>query len=140
MAINQVKYGVPQNRRWFKCPTAVTSGMPVLIGTIAAVALDAYDSSMGGTTFELSGSYALTVIGQSTQSPVSGLQINPGDELFASGSLDAATGVTYNLTIDKTRGNCPFGNLDQSTPILSGVTNTAAYVRLKEGGSGPYAA
>lgn len=139
MAINQVKYGIPQQRRWFKCPSAVTSGMPVLIGTLAAVALDAYDSSTGGTTFELTGSYALTVIGQSTQSPVSGLQINPGDELFASGTLDATTGVTYNLTIDKTRGNTPFGNLDQSTAILSGVTNTAAVVRLKEGGSGPYA-
>ncbi len=137
--VNQIKYGVPQNRRWFKCPSAVTSGMPVLIGTLAAVAIDAYDSSLGGTTFELSGTYGLTVIGQSQQSPLSGLQVNPGDELFASGTLDTATGVTYNLTIDKTRGNCPFGNLDQSTAILSGVTNTYAAVRLKEGGSGPYA-
>lgn len=137
---NQVKYGIPQQRRWFKCPSAVTSGMPVLIGTLAAVAIDAYDSSTGGTTFELTGSYALTVIGQSTQSPNSVQQVNPGDELFATGSLDATTNVTYNLTIDKTRGNVPFGNLDQSTPILAGVTNTAAVVRLKENGSGAYGA
>jgi hypothetical protein len=138
-AINQLKYGIPQNRRFFKCPSAVTAGMPVLIGTLAAVAIDAYDSTLGGTVFELAGTYGLTVIGQSTQSPVSGLQVNPGDELFASGTLDVPTGVTYNLTIDKTRGNTPFGNLDQSTAILSGVTNTNAAVRLKEGGSGPYA-
>ena len=139
--INQLKIGVPQNNRFYACPSAITSGMAVLIGTIAAVAMDAYDSSTGGTTFCLDGTYALTVIGQSTQSPVSGLKINPGDELFASGTLDATTNVTYNLTIDKTRGNTPFGNYDppDGTPILSGVTNTSAPVRLKVGGSGPYA-
>ena len=137
--INQLKRNTPQLNRWYKCPSAVTSGMPVLIGTMAAVALDAYDSSTGGTTFQMDGTYALTVIAQSTQSPVSGLQVNPGDELFASGTLDATTGITYNLTIDKTRGNCPFGNYDWDTVILSGVTNTAAPVRLKVGGSGPYA-
>jgi hypothetical protein len=138
--INQVKYGIPQNRRFFKCPSAVTSGMACLIGTLAGVALDAYDSSTGGTVFELSGSYALTVIGQSTQSPSSVQQLNPGTEIFATGTLDATTGVTYNLTLDGTRGNVPFGNLDQSTPIAAGATNTAAVVRLKEGGSGPYGA
>ncbi len=138
--INQLKIGVPQYNRWYSCPSAVTSGMPVLIGTMAAVAMDAYDSSTGGTTFCLDGSYALTVIAQSTQSPVSGLQVNPGDELFASGTLDSGTGITYNLTIDKTRGNCPFGNYEGTSPILAGVTNTLAAVRLKLGGSGPYAA
>lgn len=137
--INTLKYGDPRNNRWYKCPSSVTSGMPVLIGTLAAVALDAYDSSTGGTTFLLSGTYSLTVIAQSTQSPNSGLQVNPGDELFASGTLDSTTNITYNLTIDKTRGNTPFGNYDGSTAILSGVTNTSAAVRVKEGGSGPYA-
>ena len=138
--INQIKIGVPQNNRWCACPTQVTSGMPVLIGTLAAVAMDAYDSSTGGTTFCLDGDYALTVIAQSTQSPVSGLQVNEGDELFASGTLDAPTNITYNLTIDKTRGACPFGNYMGPGTILSGVTNTGAVVRLKTGGSGPYAA
>lgn len=138
--INQVKIGVPQNNRWFPCPSAVTSGMPVLIGTMAAVAMDAYDSSTGGTTFCLDGSYSLTVIAHSTQSPVSGLAVNPGDELYASGTLDATTGITYSLTIDKTRGNCPFGNYE-GTGIASGVTDTTAVVRLKQGGSpGPYGA
>lgn len=139
MSINQIKIGVPQNNRWAACPSAVTSGMPVLIGTLAAVAMDAYDSSTGGTTFYLDGDYALTVIAQSSQSPVSGLQVNEGDELFASGTLDTATNITYNLTIDKTRGNCPFGNYTGPSAILSGVTNTSAIVRLKVGGSGPYA-
>ena len=137
--INQLKIGVPQNNRWMQCPAAVISGMPCLLGTMAGVAMDAYDSSTGGTTFCLDGDYALTVIAQSAQSPTSGLQINPGDELFASGTLDTATGITYNLTIDKTRGNCPFGNYMGTGPILSGVTLTTAEVRLKVGGSGPYA-
>lgn len=137
--INQLKIGVPQNNRWFPCPSAVTSGMPCLIGEIAGVAMDAYDSSTGGTTFCLDGDYALTVIAQSTQSPVSGLTVNPGDELFATGTLDATTNVTYNLTIDKTRGNTPFGNYTGPTALVSGTTNNNASVRLKVGGSGPYA-
>jgi hypothetical protein len=136
MSINQIKIGVPQNNRWFACPSAITSGMPVYIGDtignpIPAVAMDAYDSSTGGTTFNLDGTYALTVIGQSTKSPISGEQIGPGDMIFATaGNTDATTGVSYNLTLDATRGGVPFGNLDQSTPILSGVTNTSALVRL----------
>lgn len=140
MSVNTIKYGDIKKRGFFKCPSAVTSGMPVLIGTLAAVAVDAYDSTLGGTVFDFSGTFGLTVIGQSTKSPVSGLQINPGDELFATGgTFDATTNVTTGITLDVTRGGVPFGNLDQLTAILSGVTNTYAGVRLKEGGSGPYA-
>lgn len=136
---NQVKIGLPQQNRWFPSPTQITSGMPVLIGTMAAVAMDDYDSSTGGTTYCLDGSYTLTVIGQSQQSPNSVQAIAQGQELYASGTLDATTNITYNLTIDVTRGNCPFGNLE-SAAIAAGVTNTAAVVRLKQGGSpGPYA-
>ena len=136
--VNQIKIGVPQNNRWFPCPAAVTSGMPVLIGTLSAVAMDAYDSSTGGTTFCLDGSYALTVIGQSQLSPNSVQPIAVGQEVFASGTLDATTDVTYSLTLDVTRGNVPFGNLEYPA-IAAGVTNTSAVVRLKVGGSGPYA-
>jgi len=126
---------------FFKCPTAVKSGMPVLIGTLAAVAIDDYNSSLGGTAFVLMGVYSLTVIAQSTQSPVSGLALNPGDELFASGTFDATTNVTYNLTIDKTRGNVPYGNYvpNDGTIVASGATKTSAPVRLKMNGSGAYA-
>jgi hypothetical protein len=138
--INQLKIGDPRYNRFSLCPSAVTSGMAVLLGTIAAVALDAYDSSIGGTTFCTDGDYSLTVIAQSTLSPVSGIDINPGDELYASGTLDATTNVTYSLTIDKTRGNCPFGNYLGTSKITSGTTNTTAEVRLKISGSpGPYA-
>lgn len=138
--INQLRQGPPTERSWFPCHSAVTSGMPVLIGTMAAVALDAYDASTGGTTFEFGGVYALTVSAASTQSPVSGLAVNPGDELYASGTLDTNTNVTYNLTIDKTRGNCPFGNYFGTTALTAGSTTTNAAVRLKLGGSpGPYA-
>lgn len=138
--INQLKSGVPQNNRFFPCPSGVTAGMPVLIGTIAAVAIDNYDANLGGTTFQLDGDYALTVIAQSTQSPVSGLTLRPGDELYARGTYDATTGVEYSLTIDKTRGNCPFGNYVGTATITAGVTSTTAPVRLKQGGSpGDYA-
>jgi hypothetical protein len=118
--------------------------MPVLIGSqsgpaLAAVAMDAYDSSTGGTTFCLDGSYALTVIGQSQQSPNGGLAVPPGGEIYASGTFDSTTNVTYNLTLDGTIGNTPFGKLDQPTAVASGVTSTTAIVRLKVGGSGPYA-
>jgi len=136
---NQVKIGLPQNNRWFPCPSQVTSGMPVLIGTLAGVAMDDYDSSTGGTTFCMDGDYVLTVAAASTQSPVSGLTATQGDELFATGTLDSTTGVTYNLTIDKTRGNTPFGNLTAPESIAAGTTLTTAVVRLKFGGSGPYA-
>ncbi len=135
---NQVKIGLPQNNRFFKCPTQVTSGMPVLIGTRAGVAQDDYQASLGGTVFCMDGSYTLTVVANSQQSPNAGEQVNQGDELFANGTLDSTTNVTYNLTIDKTNGNCPFGNYELSTAIPSGTTSTTAVVSLKFGGSGPY--
>lgn len=138
--INQLKQGPPTEYRWYPCPSAVTSGMPVLIGTQAAVALDAYDSSTGGTTFVLAGSFSLTVSAASTQSPVAGVAINPGDELYAVGTYDATTGIEHTLTIDKTRGNCPFGNYEGITAIAAGGSSTNAPVRLKTGGSpGAYA-
>ncbi len=123
---------------FFPCPSAVTSGMPVLIGNIPGVAIDDYNSSSGGTVFCLRGVYALTVIAQSSQSPVSGLDVNVGDELFASGTLDATTNVTYNLTIDKTRGHIPYGMFVGTTKILSGATSTTAPVKLNQSASGAH--
>lgn len=123
--------------QFFLCPSAVTSGMPCLIGKMPGVAIDAYSAALGGTVFCLKGVYALTVIGQSTQSPVSGLAIKPGDELFATGTLDATTNVMYNLTIDVTRGNIPFGAY-VGAGILSGITDTAAAVRINQSVSGSH--
>lgn len=128
--INQVKQGVPQYNRWYPCPAAVTSGMPVLIGQEAAVAMDAYDASLGGTTFCLDGDFTLTVIGQSAESPVTNSAIGIGDKIYAVGTLDVTTNVTYNLTLDKNSGNTLFGSL-QGPAIGSGVTSTTAVVRLK---------
>ena len=112
-------------------PAAVTKGMPVLIGTMPAVAIDNYNATTGRCTFCLEGIFVLTVIAQSTQSPVSGLTLKVGDELFASGSLDATTNITTGLTIDKTRGNAPFGNYLGSASVTSGATSTTAPVRLQ---------
>lgn len=131
--INQTKYGVVPMRRWFPCPSAVTSGMPVCIGTLAAVALDAYDSSLVGTTFELSGSYNLTVVAESAASPVVNSAIKVGDELYAHGTLDSTTNVLYNLTIDKNVDGIPFGSAEAA--VTSGATAVIS-VRLKIGNQG----
>lgn len=134
--LNEVKQDRPGNARFFKCPSAVTSGMPCLIGTLAGVALDAYDSTLGGTVFRLSGTFSLTVTGGDSTSAGNTQQINPGDEIFATGTHDATTNVTYNLTLDATKGNIPFGSLDQNTSVSAGAV-VAANVKLKESNSGP---
>lgn len=133
---NEVYQDRPDDAEWFPCPSAVTSGMPVLIGKRPAVALDAYDTNRGGTTFRFSGTFTLTVVGASTQSPVANIQIKPGDRIFASGTLDATTNVTYNLTLDATRGNIPFGSLGwggSASGVAAGATLTTALVKLLEG-------
>lgn len=139
MATNQAIDG-----RWHinvPVPAAVTVGMAVLVGTLSGVvlSLQPIPTPTSPTTATIDTGedcYFLTCIGQSTQSPVSGQAIKAGDELFATGTFDATTNVTYALTIDKTRGNVPFGNA--LTPLASGVTGTVT-VRLKSGGSGAYA-
>lgn len=117
--------------------------MPVLVGTLSGVviALQPLPTPTSPTTATIDlgeDCYFLSVIGQSQLSPNSVAQINVGDELYASGTLDATTNITYNLTIDKTRGNVPFGN--SLTQVLAGVTNANCLVRLKDGGSGQYGA
>lgn len=130
---NEIYQDRPDNAEWFPCPSAVTSGMPVLVGNRPAVALDAYDSNRGGTTFRFSGTFSLSVQGNSQSSPAGGAAINPGDMVFASGTYDATTNITYNLTLDRTLGNTPFGSLGYATgAIAAGVTNTGAYVKLFE--------
>lgn len=136
---NEVFQDRPGNARFVKLPSAVSAaGTPILVGTMAGVTVDAYDSSLGGATVRFSGSFLLTIRAQSTQSPNAGKDILPGDELFASGTLDATTNVTYNLTIDGTRGNVPFGNLDPSETKASAAAGVDVLkaVKLKESGSG----
>ena len=134
--VNEIKQDRPGNARFFACPSAVTSGMPCLIGTLAGVALDAYDSTLGGTVFRLSGSFALTVFGGDSTSAGNSQQINPGDEIYATGTHDSTTNITYNLLLDATKGNIPFGSLDQGTAIPAGQSVANAVVKLKESNSG----
>lgn len=131
---NQVFTGTPTSRRFCACPASIVAGQPVLIGKIPAVALDSYQSNEGGTTFLMGGSFTLSVLGSTTESPITGSQVNPGDSLYATGTLDVPTNITYNLTIDKNSANTPFGNLDpESAVVPSGTTSTTATVFLHYG-------
>jgi len=140
MATNQAIDG-----RWHinvPVPAAVTVGMPVLVGVLSGVvlALQPIPTPLSPTTATIDlgeDCYFLTVSGGSTQSPVSGEAVKPGDELFAIGTYDATTNVTYNLTLDKTLGNVPFGNSLDAIP--SGTVSATCRVRLKGSGSGSYA-
>lgn len=132
--LTQYFTGTPTSRRFCPCPAGVTAGMAVLIGKIPAVALDNYQSNEGGTTFLLGGSFVLTVLGSSTESPVTGHQINPGDSLYATGTYDPVTNVTYNLTIDANSVNTAFGALDPESPAVgSGIIAANAIVLLPNG-------
>lgn len=130
---NQVVLSVPGTQRQAKCPITVKAGDPVLLGKDPAVAINDYESIYGGTTFELTGSYILTVIGRTVESPATGLAIGAGDKIYASGTLDATTNVTTGLTLDAASGNTFFGTLDPQypgAPVASNATDAAAWVRL----------
>jgi hypothetical protein len=135
---NQVIQGTPTSRRFAACPTTILAGDPVLIGesgdlrALPAVALNDYDANTGGTVFLFDGTFLLTVHALSQISPAVGEAINPGDPLFATGTFDTPTNMTYNLTISATDGDQPFGRLDPSgTTIASAATDTAAMVLLE---------
>ena len=131
--INQYLSGTPTQARFAKCPTSITGGQPVLLGSEPAVALNAYSSLTGGATFYTGGSCLLSVLAATVISPVSGHAINPGDKIYAdTGTLDSATNVTYGFTLDANSSGVLFGYLDpnQQAGITSGQTNTQAAVRL----------
>jgi predicted RecA/RadA family phage recombinase len=129
---NQVYASDPTTRRFAVCPTTVKSGDPVLLGMLPAVAQDDYQTNLGGTVFETDGTFTLTVIGKSSESPSTGKAINPGDFIYAVGTLDATTNVTTGLTLDaNSSSGTKFGRLDPSyVTVASGATDTAAMVRL----------
>jgi hypothetical protein len=114
----------------------IAPGTPLLIGKVPFVALDGNQFAVGAPSVVglFGGSFDLTVIGQTAESPQTTHQINPGDELYATGTLDAATNITYGLTIDANSSNTPFGWLDPQSPkITAGATDTAASVLLFHG-------
>ena len=131
---NQVFMGTPTSPRFVLCPSTVKSGDLVLVGKNPACALNDYQSNSGGATFYFSGTFTGTVIGSSSHSPYTPEAINPGDSLYASGTLDAATNVTTGLLITGTTSDTPFGHLDDTGPgVGSGATNTAANIKLSVG-------
>ncbi len=133
--INQIFTGTPTNYRFAKCPATVKGGDPVLLGTEPAVALNAYSSLTGGAVFYFNGSFSLAVVGQTAESPQTTHKINPGDDLYATGTLDATTNVTTGLTLDANSSNTKFGRLDPNyVSVAAGATDTQAIVQLTVGG------
>jgi hypothetical protein len=62
-----------------------------------------------------------------------GAAIKSGDKIYASGTLDVATNVTTNLTLDAATGGTFFGTLDPQypgAPVASNATDTGAWVRI----------
>ena len=130
---NQVYTAPPTSRRFALCPTTVKSGDFVLLGPgIPAVALDDYQTLTGGTTFLLAGTFALTVVGQTVESPQTTHKINPGDKLYLnSGTLDSTTNITTGGVIDANSSGTFIGYLDPSyVAVAAGATDTAAQVLL----------
>lgn len=129
---NQVYTGTPTSRRFAPCPTTILAGDPVLIGDIPAVALNDYQSVTGGTVFLLNGSFTLTVVAVTQISPAVGAAMKPGDNVYAVGTLDSTTNITYDLTLSATTGDTFFGRLDPSgSGISSAATDTEAIVILE---------
>lgn len=123
---NQVYTGTPTSRRFVACPSTVKSGDPVLIGKVPAVALNDYESATGGAVFLMNGTFTLSVTGATQKSPQVNAAMNPGDKVYAEGTLDVTTNVTTGLFLSATPGDTFFGNLDPTGPgVGSGLTVNA---------------
>lgn len=138
--INQQNTGSPTSRRNVLLPPTSTAlilpGTPLLVGGLPCVTLDGNQFAVGAPSVIclFGGSFDLAVIGQSAESPVSTHKINPGDKIYATGTLDTTTNVTYNLTLDANSSNTFFGYLDPQSPaVAAGTTDTAASVLLTNG-------
>lgn len=123
---NQVYTGTPTSRRQILCPTTVKAGDPILVGPLPAVALDDYQTNILGTTVMLGGTFNLSVIGRSANSPLVAATIKPGDRLYASaGTFDSVTNCTTGFVLDANSSGVQFGRLDPTMPnVLSGTTVT----------------
>jgi predicted RecA/RadA family phage recombinase len=122
---NQHYTGTGVSRRFALCPTTILGGDAVLLGTIPAVALDSYQSNVGGATFLCNGTFTLTVIAATVVSPMTGSAVAPGDKLYATGTLDSVTNITTGLTISKATGGTVFGHLDPTDPVIVSTTTSA---------------
>jgi hypothetical protein len=129
--LNEIYQDRPGDAQFFVCPSAVQGGDLCLIGGLPGVAVDDYTAQNGGTTFRFAGTFSLTVIAATVVSPLTGSAVKPGDKLYATGTLDATTNVTYDVTISKASGGVQIGSY-AGTGIVSGTTDTGALVKLKE--------
>ena len=130
--LNEIRQDRAGDARFYLCPATVLGGDLVLIGALPGVALDSYNAKSGGTVFRIAGTFALTVIAATTVSPVAGSQVNQGDKIYATGTIDSATNCTTGLTLSKASGGTLVGSYDSPTAITSGTTSTTAAVKLKE--------
>ena len=135
--INQIYTGTPTSRRFVRMPATLADtvgGTPLLVGALPCVSLDSYQANELGAVCLFGGTFSLTVIGQSAESPQTTHLIKPGDKLYAVGTLDSTTNVTYALTIDANSSNTFFGYLDPTyVNITAGSTDTGAQVLLPAG-------
>src|SRR6202021_2160119 len=98
--INQQNTGTPTSRRTVILPASGTvvipPGTPLLVGQLPCVTLDGNQYAVGAPSVVclFGGSFDLTVIGQSAESPVTTHKINPGDKLYAPGGRTATTTAT----------------------------------------------
>jgi hypothetical protein len=130
---NQLYTGTPTSRRQVTLPAVSAlenaSGVPILIGKMPAVTLDEYETNIDGATCLFNGTFQLTVIGSSTHSPYTPVALNPGDKVYASGTLDMATNVTYGLLLTADSSDTFFGFIDPTGPgVGSGLTAVVGVV------------
>jgi hypothetical protein len=126
---NQLFTGTNTSRRQLTLPNVgLKAGAPVLVGTEPFVLLDDYQANVAGCTGLFNGTFTLTVVGQTSESPQVTHQINPGDNIYAvGGTLDAATNVRYGFTLDaNSSSGILFGRLEPSPlgggPVAAGAT------------------
>ena len=126
---NQLYTGTSTSRRQVALPDVAAftgandQGIPILVGAMPAVTLDNYQANLAGATALFNGSFSLTVVGSSTHSPYTPLALNPGDKVYASGTLDSGTNVTYNLLLSGDSSDTFFGHIDPTGPgVGAGLT------------------
>lgn len=113
-------------------PSTVVANDPLLLGSMAAVAENSYNSATGNAPLVFEGAFLLSVTAKTSLSPSTGSAVKPGDKIYADtdGTLDTGTNVTRGFTLDKNSSGTLFGfALDA---ITSAQTATIR-VRLKVG-------
>lgn len=133
--LNELRQDRSGDARFYACPSSVKAGDLCLIGNLPGVAVDDYNSKTLGTVFRIAGTFALTVIAATVVSPITGAQLNQGDKIYATGTLDSPTNVTTGLTLSKATGGTVVGTYDDTNPVTSGTTSTSAAVKLRESAS-----